>query len=344
MNNIILIGTSFARNGEGVPDMNYTFRDYLSREIPIDSIDIYELSSSQFPGLNRRVSRNLFLFKTKQLIHEKFIHVLHPNDLFNSIPFLNFSKYAKKKIVTVHDFYPFFVKQKENFVTKIDDFLKRQSFNYISSYDHIFARTTEVSQGLQYKYGIEKDKITIQGPIIENRYSKLGTEIKNFNKVVIGYVNNFNWNKSQMLYKFITTFKEIKSNEFEFHIYGSDFPYKDEIIDDPRITYHGFLSESEVPSVMSQFDVYLNTSTTEGFGIPIAKAKAMKIPILCYDGNIPNITKRNTCLWDQHNLRSILENEEWKKIDIKSAYSDIRCLRPEIVVKQTIEVYGKVFS
>ncbi len=344
MNKILLVATSFARNGQGVPDMNYTFKEYLSKEISFDSIDIYELSGSQFPRLNRMLARNLFLFKIKQLIEKKFIHVLHPNDLCNTLPVINFSKYSQKKIITVHDFYPFFVKPERNLRSVIDDFLKRKSFDFLPSYDHIFARTEEDSKILQSGYGIEKEKITIQGPIIEHRYSQPDVARREKSKIIIGYVNNFNWNKSEMLYKFIEIFKNFKSNDIEFHIYGSRFPFQDEIKDDPRINYHGFLPEAEVPSVMAGFDAYLSTSTYEGFGIPIAKAKAMMIPVLCFNGNIPEITKRHTCLWDQHNLNNVLENEEWRNVNLATAFDDVLSLRPENVVKQTLEVYQRVFS
>lgn len=344
MDKILLVGTSFARNGEGVPDMNYTFREHLSKEISLDSIDIYQVSGQCFPKLNKMLARNFFLLQIKKLIEKKFIHVLHPNDLCNTVPVINLSKYSERRIITVHDFYPFFEKPNRKFQSVMDDFLKRKCFEFLPSYDHIFARTEEVSQRLQYNYEIEKEKITIQGPIIEHRYSPSKTEMRKDGKVVIGYVNNFNWNKSPMLHKFIATFKEIISSELEFHIYGSGFPNANEIKGDPRIRYYGFLPESKAPSVMSGFDAYLSTSTFEGFGIPIAKAKAMKIPVLCFNGNIPNITKGNTCLWDQHSLYSILENEEWRKVNLTAAYEDVLSLRPETVVKQTIEVYDRVFS
>jgi hypothetical protein len=343
MSKILLVGTSFSRNGEGVPDMNYTFRKYLSNEIPLDSIDIYELSSSHFPRLNRMLARNLFLLKTKQLIEKKFIHVLHTSDLCNTLPIINFSKYSQKRIVTVHDFYPFFVKPKRNLRSIIDDFLKRKCFDYLPFYDHVFARTQENSKRLQDVYGIGKEKITVQGPIIEHCYSRPDIAKREGSKVIIGYVNNFNWNKSEMLYKFISTFKAIRSKDMEFHIYGSRFPFLDEIKADPRIKYHGFLPEAEAPNVMAGFDLYLSTSTYEGFGIPIAKAKAMKIPVLCYNGNIPEITKRHTCLWDQDILNSVLENEEWKNVERDAAYEDVLSLRPENVVKQTLEVYQRIF-
>lgn len=344
MNNILLIGTSFARNGEGVPDMNYTFREQLSKEISLDSVDIYQLSKQQFPGLNIMLARNLVLLKIKRLIKNKFIHVLHPNDLCNTIPIINFSKYAMRRIITVHDFYPFIIKPERNMRSRIDDFLKRKSFDCLHSYDYIFARTDEIANRLQAEYNIKKEKIAVQGPIIEQRYTKHYMIQRDRSKAIIGYVNNFNWNKSEMLRKFIETFKKIKSQDMEFHIYGSRFPFMDEIKNDSRIKYYGFLPEEKAPSVIAGFDVYLSTSTYEGFGIPIAKAKAMKIPVLCFDGNIPQITKKNTCIWDQDNLTTIIENEEWRNINIAAAYRDILGLLPENVVKQTIEVYNRVFS
>ena len=104
MSKILLVGTAFPRNGEGVSDMNYTFKKYLSKEISLDSIDIYELSGSQFSRLNRMLARNLFLLETKQMIEKKFSNVLHPNDLCNTLPVINLSKYSQKRIITIHDF------------------------------------------------------------------------------------------------------------------------------------------------------------------------------------------------------------------------------------------------
>jgi hypothetical protein len=344
VNKILLVGTSFARNGEGVPDMNYTFREYLSQLINIDSLDIYETLNHSFPGMNKVLARNLFLFKSKQFIEKKFIHVMHPNDLCGTVPLINFSKYSKRKIVTVHDFYPFIKKFDRSFYSRIDNFSKRKCFDFLPTYDHIFARTNEISKRLEDRYCIDKEKITVQGPIIEERYFSSKLNDKKNSKVVIGYVNNFNWNKSRMLLRFIETFKKVRSMGLELHIYGSGFPYEDQIKDDQRIKYYGFLQESEAAKVMANFDVYLSTSEFEGFGIPIAKAKAMKIPVLCFNGDIPKITKGNTCLWDQHNLKYIIENEEWRNIDLIKAYKDVLCLRPESIVKQTIEIYEKVFS
>lgn len=344
MDKVLLVGTSFAQNGQGVPDMNYTFRKYLSKQIPLESIDIYELSRRQFPRLNIMLAKNLYLIKIKQKIEKKFIHVMHQNDICNTLPLINYSKYSQNKIITVHDFYPLIIRPRRDTLTKFDNFLKGKCFKFLSSYDHIFARTREISIRLQNDYNIGKEKITVQGPIIEYSYLQSNIIKKTGDKIIIGYVNNFNWNKSEKLQTFIEIFKNIRSKELEFHIYGSGFPFLDKISQDNRIRYYGFVPEAKVPSVIAGFDVYLSTSTYEGFGIPIAKAKAMKIPVLCFNGNIPEITKSNTCLWDEHNLGNVIKNEEWKNVNLSAAYNDISNLSPEAVIKQTVEIYNKIFG
>ena len=94
----------------------------------------------------------------------------------------------------------------------------------------------------------------------------------------------------------------------------------------------------------NSFDVYLSTSTIEGFGLPIMQAKACKIPVLCYDGEIPDITKRNTLVWNYENLEEIIKNRSWEKIDVEKAYLDAEECRANKVIPKIIEVYEKTFN
>lgn len=84
--------------------------------------------------------------------------------------------------------------------------------------------------------------------------------------------------------------------------------------------YLGFLPEEKIVETYSSFDVYLSTSTVEGFGLPIMQAKACKVPVLCYDGDIPEIVKRNTLLWNDDNLPEIIKNRAGEKADVEKAY------------------------
>ena len=118
----------------------------------------------------------------------------------------------------------------------------------------------------------------------------------------------------------------------------------EEIRQDTRIHYHGFLKDSELSDTLTGLDAYVSTSEYEGFGIPIAKAKAHGIPVLCYDGMIPDIMKRNTCIWTLSSLPQILENRSWKNVDIGRGLQDVIPLSPDNVAEQTLKIYGDVFG
>jgi len=343
MYDVVLVGSSFSKSGSGVPEMNSNFYENISSAMRVHKLDILSEADSRFPHLNRVISRNLYLLGIKKKLLGKNIHVMHTIDLFNTIPFRDMSKYSKKKIITVHDFYPLYRKPDETIVSRADDFLKKRCYNYLKTYDHIFATTEEILDELKNAYGIDHNKISVQGPIIGYEYSPIKMP-KESNRVIIGYINNFSWNKAPMLKYFIETLESIRSDELEFHIYGNGFPFDDLISGDPRIKYFGYLEDYKLPQTLGSFSVYLSTSTVEGFSIPIAKSKAMKIPVLSYDGDIPAITKNNTCLWNEQNLMDIIEERRWERTDIDRAYLDIKSLRPEVVVQQTKEIYDRVFS
>ena len=74
------------------------------------------------------------------------------------------------------------------------------------------------------------------------------------------------------------------------------------------------------------------------------QAKACKVPVLCYDGDIPNITKSNTLLWNNENLEEIIKNRSWEKLDVEKAYLDADECRADNVVPRIIEVYEKTFN
>ena len=341
---IILVGTLFERNGSGVPEMNENYYNYMKTAAGVSKVDIMKKSEERFTIRNKIFSRNLELLELRKVLRNKNIHVMHTIDLCSTFPVLDFSKIAKKRIVTVHDFYPFVRKMNNGLLNSVNDLLKRKCYKYLKHYDHVIVRSVEAAEVLSQKFSVSPEKISVQGPIIDYSYEPLKIYKDEKEKVIIGYINNFTWNKSAMLKHFINVFKSISSDDIELHIYGKGFPFEDLIRGDPRIKYNGFLDSNAFHQTLASFDAYLSTSTYEGFGIPIAKAKAMKIPVLCYDGDLPAITKNNTCLWNEQNLRSLIKEKHWEMIDTEKAYSDIKSLRPEVVVHQTKEIYDNVFS
>lgn len=339
---IYLIGTSFWHDGSGVSDMNSTYYDLMKQATNVKKIDILEIGKKTYNLNNETVIRNLTLIKVRKQLKGKNIHVMHPNDLSLTFPVLDMSKNANRKIITVHDLYPFIKKSEYSLIQKFDDKLKEKSFKFIKEYDHVFAGTKELAIKLENSFDVDPKKITVQGPIIDYRFKPLNNA-KNYSKKIIGYINNFTWNKAPMLKYFIETFKKLQDEELELHIFGKDFPFKEMIKTDPRIKYFDFLDENKVVPTLGTFGAYLSTSTHEGFGIPIAKAKAMKIPVLCYDGQLPGIMKRNTEIWNQESLEHILQKRTWEKVDIEKAYNDIENQRPDKIISEALKVYEKIF-
>lgn len=340
---VTLIGTSFTLRGYGVPFMNSVFYEYLRPRVSLSKLDILEISKRKYPRLNPTVSRNLTLVQLGKYLEGRNIHITHPLDTYMTLPITDISKGARKRIVTFHDFYPFLDHGTREPLHRIHDFMTRRCYYKLKTYDFILATTEESRLRLIREFGVRQDKIAVQGPIIGYEFSPRMRR-KDDGVVRIGYINNFNWNKLQMLRYFINTFKEIKSGNLEFVIYGSGFPLSELIRDDRRIKYLGFVPDLDLPDVLSDLDVFLSTSTHEGFGIPIAKAKAMKVPVLCYDGDIPDITKRNTIVWTEGNLREIVESAAWRRADVDKGYTDVSSLRPETVIKQTLSIYDRIFD
>ena len=212
MNNIIIVGTTFSNNGYGVPTMSSEFYRNISNFINVDKLEILKDKSNKLPYMNQIITRNLNLLAIKKKIIGRNIHVMHTIDLCLTIPLMNLSKYAEKKIITVHDFYPFYSKPNRTFISILDDIRKRRCYQYLDTYDHIFATTEEISNKLMNNYKIDPEKISVQGPIIGYEYLPMNIE-KRREKIIIGYINNFTWNKTAMLKYFIKIFKSIESRE-----------------------------------------------------------------------------------------------------------------------------------
>ncbi|MHB8396202.1 MAG: glycosyltransferase [Thermoplasmataceae archaeon] len=339
---IVLVGTSFRKEGHGVPDMNATFYHYISNAANVTRIDILEMGEKKFRTKNKIIPRNLELLSLSKYLKGKNVHVMHTTDLCTTFPVLDISKGVRAKIMTMHDFYPFVRNPNFGLAQRINDKLKRKCYEYVRYYDHIFARTEEIAKRLVNEFSVDKRNISIQGPIIDHSYEPIYRNKEN-GKIIIGYINNFTWNKTPMLEYFINVFKSIRLDELELHIYGKGFPFHDLIRNDPRIKYFGYLDDDKLPQTLGSFSAYLSTSMYEGFGIPIAKAKAMKVPVLCYDGDLPNVTKSNTLPWTTESLHEILKNRLWEKVNTNKAYVDIRPFRPDNIVESTLNTYKKVF-
>ncbi len=347
MENIYLINYTFGENGRGVS--TYAIRLYnelLKRDINVEKIATNDVLKKI--KLGREFKNSLFFITKSKVIKGKFVHAMAPNVIPQK--YLNL---PKRKITTVHDFYIF----DDNYINKTkvrmsyinrmayDRLIKKQRKDYynLKDYDFVFARNQNILQKLVSDFGVDREKIEVSNDIIPDKFKPLKVE-KDKGKVIIGFINNFTENKTEKLKLFIEIFKKISDKSLEFHIYGKGFPFIDLIKDDNRIKYLGFLPEEQIVETLNSFSAYLSTSIVEGFGIPIMQAKACKVPVLCYDGDIPDLVKSNTLVWNDENLEEIIKSRSWEKIDVKKAYLDAEECRADKVVPRIIEVYERTFN
>ncbi len=351
---VTLISNEFALNGSGVPRCSYSLYVALQRICNVDKIDISKQGIQfRFPIIDPLVRRDFYFMLHSSKVKNQNLHILHPE----AFPEKCFGL-PHKKIVTLHDFYPFdaqFYKNiypetaplfKRVFIAKIRRLILEDSkrlHRLLGKYDYILA-VSEIARDQALKLlDLDKSKISILYDIVEDKFRPLNTNKSN-DKVIIGYINNFSQNKMEKLKVFINTFKKLKGKEFELRLYGRNFYFNDLIKSDKRIKYCGFLPENRIVEVTNGFDAYLSTSTIEGFGLPIMQAKACKIPVLCYDGKIPHIVKRNTIVWNEENLEAILNKRPWEKLNVERAYLDVKKCRPAVIAREALKVYENVFG
>ena len=354
MEKIYLINDIFSENGRGIDTFSYRlYNGLLKYNLKIEKVELdkfydYILKYIKPSFINRDIREKLVYNLNKNVIKGKNIHILDP-----VIFPCKYLKYPRKKVVTVHDFYIFNEKQAERRIKRFKGVLHYLAYKYILSsrrtysclkdYDFVFANSENVKQRLISEFGVNEDKVEISYYPLSTKFRPLDNR-KLSDKTIIGFINNFNENKIEKLKKFIEIFKQVKDDNIEFQIWGKGFPFNDLIKDDQRIKYLGFLPEEKIVETYNSFDVYLSTSTVEGFGLPIMQAKACKIPVLCYNGELPDIIKSNTLLWDDENLTETLKNRSWNKINLEKAYLNAEECRVEKVVPKIIEVYEKVFK
>ena len=104
---IYLIDTLFEHSGSGVPDTNITYYNYIKRTINVEKIDILGIAKKTYNLNNETVLRNLALLKIGKQLKGKDRHVLHTSDLCLTFSVMDVSKNANRKIIAVHDLYPF---------------------------------------------------------------------------------------------------------------------------------------------------------------------------------------------------------------------------------------------
>lgn len=352
----LLIANKFTLNENGGINQDATLlAKYLSKAGKFDFLSIDKILDLKLPSPLLWEPRR---FLVRKAINNKNIHVLSYEFMSSYFGF-DYRKASKRSICTVWDIYNIEVNRYIKRDPSIRDYFSplerlniinlKRNYSLVKNYDFVITHSKESRNKIVSELlAGDETNISVIGSIIEEKFFTIDLlfkdrEVGNKKRTVIGFVNNFNWNKIKYLLYFIKIFKLIDDKNLEFHIYGPKFQFSEYIKGDNRIKYMGFMADKDAVNVYSTFDVYLSTSQLEGFGQPVMKAKAAGIPVLTYNGDVPEITKQNTLIWDESNLYSIIRNHEWEKLDTKKAQQDAKNFLPGVVIPKYLKIYREIF-
>ncbi len=150
---------------------------------------------------------------------------------------------------------------------------------------------------LVQNYNLKSDNITTITPgmlkVIKKK--KFNSQVKNI--VLVGSIT-----RRKGILEFLNVMNDLLNYPWKIHIYGpaTDSDYYQElqlfIVDanlKDRVIFHNYLAHSKLLKTLSNFDLFINFSVYETFGMAIYEALQIGLPVLSYKTNLEGaFTKR----------------------------------------------------
>lgn len=144
--------------------------------------------------------------------------------------------------------------------------------------DYIIVASTNSKKSLLYN-GYDKNKIFIVPYGVES--DKFKPNFNKFNsKIKFLFVGSIGQRKG--IKYLLEAFKQLNRNDIELHLVGK--MVGDAGIYEPYqkyFTYHGRVTNGELPKYFADSDVFIFPSLIEGFGLVILEAMAAGLPVIC---------------------------------------------------------------
>ena len=120
----------------------------------------------------------------------------------------------------------------------------------------------------------------------------------------------------------------------------------------PYLRFIGYVSNSEIPIIYKNSEMFLYPSIRESFGIPLLEAMAMKTPVLTSNIScMPEIAGRSAFLADPFNpssiangIEALLHNQKLRNTLIERGSQRIKIFSWENSARQMIEIYEQIFK
>ena len=196
---------------------------------------------------------------------------------------------------------------------------KEYQENYYKKYNDIIAVSEGTYEHMSSLFPQFKDKLIVIKDMID--YSLIikmsEKSLKNWDKDCLNILTVARLNKYQKGYDItLETCKILKEKKIQFHWYAiGDGPYKDEmqkyILEHDLGQYFTFLGTTSNPyPYFKAADLYVQTSRHEGYGLSIAEARLLNIPVVTTNFDTVHmqmIHEKNGLISDM-NAQSVAEN------------------------------------
>src|SRR3990167_7427 len=288
-----------------------------------------------------------------------FFSLGHYGPRFSKIPF----------VITVHDLsylhFPDLFKKEDLY--QLTNWTKYS----IEKSSHVIAVSETTKDDIIKNYGVNPSKISaVYEGFDENRFKlQLKEKIAKIKKrykirgdylIFIGTLQ-----PRKNIERLIEAFhKLVRNSKFEIRnykliivgrrgwLYDSILEKVKKINIEDKVTFTGYVSDSDLPALVSGADVYVLPSLWEGFGIPVIEAQACGTPaVVSNTSSLPEVVGNSAFLVDPENVNSIangikkvLTNEELRRDLIKRGYANVKRFSWQKCAEATLDTLERVAS
>jgi len=249
--------------------------------------------------------------------------------------------------------------------------LKSWSSYSIKNSAHIFAISQSTKNDIVHSYGVNPSKVTVTymgydekkfKPQTRAKIAKVKKKYKIEGDYII-FVGTLQPRKN--IERLIEAFhKLVRNSKLEIRnfqliivgrrgwLYDSIFEKVKKINIEDKVTFTGYVSDSDLPALISGAKAYVLPSLWEGFGIPVIEAQARGTPaVVSNTSSLPEVVGNSAVLVDPENVNSIangikkvLTNEELRGDLVKRGYANVKRFSWQKCAQQTLDTLGKVAS
>lgn len=233
-----------------------------------------------------------FFFKLNRLlvaIKPDVIH-LHDSRLYK---LLLCKKFQKKACVTLHAL-PYGNISSDKFLYRLIPFLNFSAYGNVSYLDEIpkiFSISDSVKQCLSQNYNLKSSTI-LNG--IDTSMFPIKSEIRDqkstFRIISVGRLEH-NIKGQDLLIKAASLLSKDIDFDVTFVGAGESLSFLQKLVDDlglqKKIHFLGKKSQEFIAKELSHYDLFVQSSRHEGFGLTVAEAMAAKVPVLVSSGQGP---------------------------------------------------------